>query len=129
MDHAVIFNDFLIEDLLEVPSDLEPGEYVLSFRWDCEHTPQVWQQCASVTVVPTGAPVPPPKPPPKPTPAPTPVPTPTPAPAPHPTCCWSAWGDGGTCGGFPSGGSGGICNTDWSRSCNSDSDCAGSISV
>ena len=24
-----------------VPRGLKPGRYVLSFRWDCEHTPQV----------------------------------------------------------------------------------------
>ena len=26
---------------VEVPEDLEAGEYVLSFRWDCKCTPQV----------------------------------------------------------------------------------------
>ena len=24
------------KDLVEVPEDLKPGEYVLSFRWDCQ---------------------------------------------------------------------------------------------
>ena len=24
-----------------VPRGVRPGRYVLSFRWDCEHTPQV----------------------------------------------------------------------------------------
>ena len=26
---------------MSVPRGLKPGRYVLSFRWDCEHTPQV----------------------------------------------------------------------------------------
>jgi len=38
-------------DLVEVPMDLEPGQYVLSFRWDCEQTSQVWNACSSITVV------------------------------------------------------------------------------
>ena len=29
------------ENQVEVPNDLEAGEYVLSFRWDCKCTPQV----------------------------------------------------------------------------------------
>jgi hypothetical protein len=36
-------------DKVRVPT--APGDYTLSFRWDCEHTPQVWNQCADVTVV------------------------------------------------------------------------------
>ena len=40
-----------IKDLVEVPEDLEPGEYVLSFRWDCQKTPQVWSSCANIQVV------------------------------------------------------------------------------
>ena len=31
-------------------ADIEPGEYVLSWRWDCEQTPQVWNSCADVTI-------------------------------------------------------------------------------
>ena len=27
------------------------GEYILSFRWDCEQTAQVWNSCADVVVV------------------------------------------------------------------------------
>ena len=33
---------FSIVDQVQVPADIEPGDYVLSFRWDCEQTPQVW---------------------------------------------------------------------------------------
>ena len=35
-------------DKVEVPKDLETGDYVLSFRWDCEQTPQIWNTCADV---------------------------------------------------------------------------------
>merc|ERR1711924_521474 len=33
-------------DQLRVPEHLEPGEYVLGFRWDCEASGQIWQSCA-----------------------------------------------------------------------------------
>ena len=35
-------------DYLTVPGHLQPGEYVLGFRWDCETSAQVWQSCADV---------------------------------------------------------------------------------
>jgi len=37
-------------DQLRVPEHLEPGEYVLGFRWDCESSAQVWQSCADITI-------------------------------------------------------------------------------
>jgi hypothetical protein len=37
-------------DELKLPSTLEAGEYQLSWRWDCEQTPQVWNSCADVTI-------------------------------------------------------------------------------
>jgi hypothetical protein len=37
-------------DLVQVPEDLAPGDYVLSWRHDSEQTPQVWASCADVTV-------------------------------------------------------------------------------
>ena len=43
-------------DKLQVPTASEllglggAGEYVLGFRIDAEQTPQVWQQCASITI-------------------------------------------------------------------------------
>jgi len=37
-------------DYLRVPQHLEPGEYVLGFRWDCETSAQIWQSCADVTI-------------------------------------------------------------------------------
>merc|ERR1711879_1144665 len=43
-------NKWAWKDLVEVPEDLEPGEYVLSFRWDTLHTPQVWNGCANINI-------------------------------------------------------------------------------
>merc|ERR1712151_683279 len=39
-----------IVDLVKVP-DVPPGDYVLSFRWDCEQLPQVWGNCGDVKIV------------------------------------------------------------------------------
>merc|ERR1719453_797476 len=38
-------NNITIYDQLRIPADLEPGEYVLGFRWDCETAAQIWQAC------------------------------------------------------------------------------------
>jgi hypothetical protein len=38
-----------IIDEVKVP-DLQPGRYVLSFRWDCEQTPQIWSQCSDIEI-------------------------------------------------------------------------------
>jgi len=43
-------DSWAIKDLVEVPESLEVGEYVLSFRWDCQRTPQVWNACATIYV-------------------------------------------------------------------------------
>jgi len=40
----------LIVDKLVVPAHLKPGNYVLSLRWDCEKTPQIWTHCADVAI-------------------------------------------------------------------------------
>ena len=40
-----------IKDLVQVPQSLEPGRYVLSFRWDTQNTPQVWNTCANIEIV------------------------------------------------------------------------------
>jgi len=42
--------NFSIIDKVQVPADIMPGEYVLSFRWDCEQTPQVWAACSSILI-------------------------------------------------------------------------------
>ena len=39
---------FSLVDRVVVPTDLEAGDYLLSWRWDCEMTHQVWQNCADV---------------------------------------------------------------------------------
>lgn len=44
------FRKFVIVDKLQVPNDIEPGHYVLSMRWDCEQTAQVWTSCGSVQI-------------------------------------------------------------------------------
>ena len=46
--------EWSVLDRVEVPADLAPGKYVLSWRWDCEESTQVWQNCADVTVVAEG---------------------------------------------------------------------------
>lgn len=46
---------FSIVDEVVAPS--EPGQYMLSWRWDCEQSPQVWNSCADILVV--AAPSPP----------------------------------------------------------------------
>lgn len=37
-----------VVDKVQVPADLPAGDYVLSFRIDCEQTPQIWSQCADI---------------------------------------------------------------------------------
>lgn len=38
-------------DEVIIPTGLEPGKYVLGFRYDCDATSQVWQNCADVELV------------------------------------------------------------------------------
>merc|ERR1740117_2702912 len=38
--------DYAVRDLVQVPSDLRAGDYVLGWRYDCEATAQVWSSCA-----------------------------------------------------------------------------------
>jgi len=38
-------------DEVVVPQQLEQGDYVLSFRWDCEQTPQIWNACANIKIL------------------------------------------------------------------------------
>jgi len=47
---APAFN-FSVGDHLEVPDDLEPGVYVLGFRWDCEQLPQIYSSCSTINLV------------------------------------------------------------------------------
>ena len=41
---------FSVVDEVVVPDSLAPGDYLLSWRWDCEQTCQIWQNCADVQV-------------------------------------------------------------------------------
>lgn len=40
-----------IMDLVTIPEDIEPGSYLLGWRWDCEESTQVWENCADITIV------------------------------------------------------------------------------
>lgn len=44
------FRDFSVIDEVEVPASLAPGNYTLSWRWDTEETPQIWNNCGDVEV-------------------------------------------------------------------------------
>jgi len=44
------FPKFAIIDQVKVPTDLQPGKYVLSHRWDCEQTMQIWTSCSDVNI-------------------------------------------------------------------------------
>lgn len=45
------YHDFSIVDTVRVPADVAPGAYLVSWRWDCEQTTQIWQNCADITIV------------------------------------------------------------------------------
>merc|ERR1712226_1842066 len=62
-------NKFGVMDEIQVPN--RPGHYVLSWRWDCEETDQVWNSCADIII--TDGPIP------SPTPAPPAPPSPSPS--------------------------------------------------
>lgn len=47
---------FSVVEHVRVPQDLEPGQYVLSWRWDTADTSQVWSNCADINIVPSQAP-------------------------------------------------------------------------
>lgn len=63
-------------DKVKIPADLKPGRYVLSWRWDCVETYQIWSNCADIDIT-GGGPAP------SPTPSPEPAPEPTPEPMPE----------------------------------------------
>ena len=44
-------HDIAVRDVLKVPGDLPPGDYVLGFRYDCEATAQVWNSCSDIKLV------------------------------------------------------------------------------
>jgi hypothetical protein len=47
-----------IVDKVLIPKDLPSGKYVVSWRWDCEQTAQIWAGCGDVLVS-GGSPAPP----------------------------------------------------------------------
>jgi hypothetical protein len=56
--HLEFGGDLVIVDKLRIPDDLPTGEYVLSWRIDCEQSPQIWNTCASIAIVDTDASIP-----------------------------------------------------------------------
>lgn len=44
------FHDYSVVDTVAVPAGLAPGDYLLSWRWDCEQTTQIWQNCADIRI-------------------------------------------------------------------------------
>jgi len=65
--------DWSIMDRVVIPEHLEEGEYLLGWRWDCEESTQVWQNCADIVLSNSKPPA-----------TTTQAPTPTPAPSPKP---------------------------------------------
>lgn len=49
-DKVVKQFNFSIVDEVRVPSNLEVGDYLLSWRWDSEMTPQVWAGCSDIRI-------------------------------------------------------------------------------
>jgi len=41
---------YSIVDKVVIPADIEAGDYLLSWRWDAEQSPQIWQNCADVQI-------------------------------------------------------------------------------
>ena len=48
---GVDWSGFAVRDVVKVPAHLEPGKYILGFRYDCEATAQVWSNCADIELV------------------------------------------------------------------------------
>ena len=44
-------NPRIFKDHVVVPEDLEPGEYVLGWRWDARSGAQVWVSCANIEII------------------------------------------------------------------------------
>lgn len=43
--------EYSIMEQIEIPMDTPMGEYVLSWRWDCQKSHQSWLNCADVTII------------------------------------------------------------------------------
>jgi len=44
------YGGYEIVDKVQIPDTIKAGDYVFSWRWDSEETPQVWTQCSIVTI-------------------------------------------------------------------------------
>jgi len=44
-------HNWAFKDKVKIPKNLAVGDYVLSFRWDCQATHQVWNTCANIKIV------------------------------------------------------------------------------
>jgi len=42
---------YSIVDKVSIPEYIEPGQYLLSWRWDCEQSNQIWQNCADISIL------------------------------------------------------------------------------
>ena len=43
---------WVFKDYVEIPEErFSTGKYVLSFRWDSQKKPQVWNSCANIEIV------------------------------------------------------------------------------
>jgi hypothetical protein len=49
-DSCDMYHDYSIVDTVLIPQGIVPGDYLLSWRWDCEQTHQIWQNCADVRI-------------------------------------------------------------------------------
>lgn len=47
---GVDWNGFSVRDLVKIPKNITPGNYILGFRYDCEATAQVWSNCADIII-------------------------------------------------------------------------------
>ena len=43
--------DVIFKDHVVVPEDIEPGEYVLGWRWDAMSGAQVWVSCSNIEII------------------------------------------------------------------------------
>jgi len=44
------WGDRIFKDFVRIPCDIEPGQYVMSWRWDAM-TAQIWSSCANIEIV------------------------------------------------------------------------------
>jgi hypothetical protein len=49
-DDATHHHRYNVADVVKIPANIPPGDYILGFRYDCEATAQVWSNCADVVI-------------------------------------------------------------------------------